>query len=192
MIPIGNNGADLVQKAAIPGAIIMPQSQHYFLQEQAFTQSQRYSFGSDETKWFLVDPTGYTPGPTQTIGRIISEVPSFFASAGPIEIDFYQSPILGTAIATPLTLGSFNRVATSAIDPQMILSSIDKAPDTLGTHFSQLLVPASAAGVGQQTGFSVEQTLPFALDVSNLIAMSVKNLDGAATGVVVRWNWFEI
>ncbi|MCK5603202.1 hypothetical protein KAR91_15070 [Candidatus Pacearchaeota archaeon] len=188
---IGNNGHNLVEKAPIPGAIIMPQPQLYFLKEQAMTQSQRHSFGTDEVKWFLIDPTKYEAGPTQSLNRIIGEVPSFFAAAGPLEIDFYRAITLGAAVPTLLTLPAFNRVATSAISPQLELSSLSAAPGTK-TKYSELLIPSSATGVGQQVGFSVEQTLPFALDLENVIAMSVKNLDGAGTLVGIRWNWFEI
>lgn len=188
----GNAGGDLVQKSLIPGAITMPQEQHYFLKEQAFTQSQRFTFAATEVKWFYLDPNGYTPGDTQTLGRIIFQVPGVFAAAGPIEIDFYTSPTLGAAVATPLALPSFNRVAGSAITAQLVLSSLDVAPTSLGTPLSQLLVPSNSTGVGQQSGSSIVEELPFALDLSTPILMTLKNLDGAGTLVGVRHGWFEI
>jgi len=188
----GNNGSDLVQKSAIPGAIVMPQDQHYFLQEKAFTQSQAYVFGTTETKHFLIDPTPYNPDSGQDFGKIIIEVPSIFAEAGPLIISFYRDMALGTAVSTPLVVPSFNRVATSTRPPQMVLSSIDKAPDTVGTLFSQIVVPASATGGGQQAGFNVSESLPFALDITKKTYMSVLNKNGADTDVGIRWSWFEI
>jgi hypothetical protein len=191
MIPIGNNGADLVQKSGIPGAIIMPQNQHYFLKEQAFTQSQRYSFGAAEIKYFLIDPTAYAPGPTQELGRIISEVPSFFAASGPVEVDFLELTTLAPAVATTLTLPAFNRVSGSAITAQLVLSSLDVAPGA-ASEFSEILVPSNATGSGQQVGFSVSEELPFILDLTKKLVMRVKNLDGADTLVGIRWTWFEV
>ena len=99
----GNSGGDLVQKSLLPGAIIMPQDQHYFVKELSFTQSQRHTFAATEVKWFLIDPTAYVPDPAkgQAFGKIISEVPSFFAAAGPLEIDFYANPDLGPSELFP-------------------------------------------------------------------------------------------
>lgn len=192
---VGNNAATEVDKSIFPGNLIMPQSQHYFLKEQAFTQSKRYTFASAETKWFLLDPTNYTPATDQEFGQIITEVPSFFAEAGPLEIDFYVAPDLGTAVATPLSPGGFNRAAFSTRTNQLELSSLNIAPDGaggLGTLFSQLLIPANSTGVGQQVGFSVEEQLPIALDLTKTTLMTVKNLDGAGVNVGIRINWFEI
>jgi hypothetical protein len=169
----------------------MPQSQHYFLKEQAFTQSQRYSFASLETKHFLIDPTAYAPGPTQELGRIISEVPSFFAAAGPIEVDFLELVTLAPAIATPLTLPAFNRVSGSATVAQLALSSLNVPPGDM-TEFSEILIPSNATGAGQQVGFSVSEELPFVLDLAKKLVMRVKNLDGADTLLGIRWTWFEV
>lgn len=188
---IGNSGHNLVQKSGIPGAIIMPQNQHYFLKEQAFTQSQRYSFGADEVKHFLIDPTAYAPGATQDIGQIISEVPSFFAASGPLEVDFLELVTLAPAVATPLTLPSFNRVSGSAIAAQMILSSLAGVPGDMD-EFSEILIPSNSTGVGQQVGFSVTEALPFVLDLTKKLVLRVKNLDGAGTLVGIRWTWFEV
>lgn len=188
----GNSASDITYSANLPGSIVMQQPEYYFLKEQAFTQSQRYVFAGGETKHFLIDPTGYTPGETQTIGKVIIEVPTFYAESGPLEVDFYSSPVLGTAVATPLTIPNFNRYSGSAITSQVVLSSIDKAPDTPGTNFSQLLIPATSTGGGVQAGFSVHEVLPYAIDLNNPTYMSVKNQDGAGTDVCIRWNWFEI
>lgn len=187
----GNNAKNNVQKAPIPGAIIMPQNQLYFLKEQAFTQSQRHTFAADEIKYFLIDPTNYVPGSTQKFGRIISEVPSFFAASGPIDIDFLELVTLAPAVATPLTLAPFNRIATSSIAPQLELSTLSAAPGDMDL-FSEILVPSNAAGVGQQVGFSVSEELPFALDLTKKLVMRVTNQDGANTSVGIRWTWFEI
>lgn len=188
---IGDGGKNLVQKAAIPGAIIMPQEQHYFLQEMAFTQSQAYIFGSLEVKHFWIDPTAYTPDAQQTLGRIISEVPTFFAEAGPLIVKFYNAAVLGAAVATPLVIPSFNRVSTSARTPQMVLNSLNVAPDTVSGLFSEIVVPSSSQG-GQKVGFSVSEALPFDLDLTKQLYISVTNKNGADTDVGIRWNWFEI
>lgn len=187
----GNGGKNNVQKSVLPGAIVMPQSQHYFVKEQSFTQSQRHTFATDETKHFLIDPTNYVPGDTQKFGMVISEVPSFFAASGPIEIDFLELVTLAPAVATPLTLPAFNRVSTSDIDAQLVLSTLAGVPGSM-TEFSQLLVPSNAAGVGQQVGFSVSESLPFVLDPTKKLVMRVHNLDGAGTLVGIRWTWFEV
>jgi hypothetical protein len=190
---IGDGGADLVYKSIMPGNLIMPQSQHYFLKEQAFTQSKRYIFGADETKWFLLDPTNYVPDSGQEFNNIIAEVPSFFAEAGPLEVTFYVNPVLGAAVATPLSPGGFNRASFSTRTPQLELSSLNIAPGGgLGTCFSELLIPSTATGAGQQVGFSVEEQLPIALNLANTTLMTVKNLNGADTHVGIRINWFEI
>ena len=189
---IGDGGKNLVQKSAIPGAITMPQDQHYFLLEQAFTQSQAYIFGAAETKHFWVDPTAYTPDSGQTFGQIIAEVPSTFAEAGPVILRFYNAAVLGSAVATPLTVPSFNRVATSTRSAQMILNSLDKVPDTVAGLFSEIVVPASATGAGQQAGFNVSEALPFAVDITKHIYVSFENKNGADTDIGIRWNWFEI
>ena len=128
----------------------------------------------------------------QTIGQIITEVPSFFAEAGPLEINFYINPTIGAAVETPLSPGGFNRAAFSTRTPQLVLSSLNQAPDALGTLLSELLIPATSTGVGQQVGFSVEEQLPLALDLTKTILMTVKNLDGSGVSVGVRINWFEI
>lgn len=189
----GNGGKNNVQKSLIPGAITMEQAQHYFLLEQAFTQSKIYSFAAEEVKWFFFDPTNYTPGSTQTLNRIIAEVPSFFAAAGPLEVKFYSSPTIGAAVAAPLDPGPFNRVAGSLLTAQLELSELNQAPDGLGVGpYSEILVPANATGAGQQVGFSVTEALPFVLDLTGTILMTVKNLDGAGTQVGIRNNWFEI
>ena len=189
----GNNAKNNVQKSFIPGAIIMPQEQHYFLKEQAFTQSKQYSFAAAEIKWFYFDPTNYVPGVTQILGRIIAEVPSFFAAAGPLEVKFYSNPTLGAAVASPLVPGPFNRVGGSALAAQLELSDLNQAPDDFGVGpYSEILVPANATGAGQQVGFSVAEALPFALDLTGTILMTVKNLDGADTLVGIRNTWFEI
>jgi hypothetical protein len=189
----GNAGSDLVPKSEqVTGAVTMQQDEFHFLQGHAFSQSERFTFAAAEVKWFLFDPTSFTPGPSQVVGEIIARVPAFFAASGPIEVDFYSAPTLGAAVPTLLALPSFNRVATSPIVAQLTLSSLNIAPSSLGAPISQLLIPANAAGVGQQTGFSTVETLPFSLDLTKTLLMVVTNLDGNGTEVAIRHGWFEI
>lgn len=188
----GNGAKNNVIKGPIPGNVTLIQDEFYLIKEQAFTQSQRFTFDSDETMWFLVDASAYVPGPTQELNKVIARVPRFFTEAGPIHIDFYRAPTLGTAVATPLTVPPFNRVAGSAISAQLVISSLDKAPDSLGTLFSQLLVPGSGVGVGNQIGGELTETLPLIFDIPTPVLIAVTNTDGAGVGVVVRHDWFEI
>lgn len=191
-MPIGN--PIRLDYSAIPGIATLTPDEYYFVRQLAFTQSQRHTFGAGETKWFQFDASAYVPSEAngQLLDRVFSEVPSTFTTAGPLLIDFYRDSILGTAVATPLSIPSFNRDANSSIAPQSIINSLDKAPDTLGTKFSEILNPSSAAGVGQRVGFSVKEALPFTLNKTEPIVMSVINNDGADTIVAIRWNWFEI
>jgi len=189
----GNQGSDLATHAPIPGSVIMQQDEYYFVREQAFTQSQRFVFGSTEVKWFLIDPTNYIPGPTQEQGQIIFRLPGIKADAGPIFIDFYSAPDLGTAVATPLTYPSFNRVSDSAITAQLELSSLDVAPTvSLGTPLSQLMVAATATGIGNRSGDSLVESLPFSIGLTSPLLMVLTNTDGAGVNVSVRHGWFEI
>lgn len=188
----GNRAGDLVYKSLIPGSVVLQQDEHYFIKEQAFTQSQRFVFGTDEVKWFLIDPTSYIPGPTQEIGQIIFRLPGISAEAGPIFIDFYSSPTLGAAVATPLALPSFNRVSGSAITAQLELSSLNVAPTSLGAPLSQLMVPATATGVGNRSGDSIVEQLPFSIGLATPLLMVLTNKNGAGTDVAVRHGWFEI
>lgn len=188
----GNSGGLNIPKSGISGAVTLTQAQHYFVLEQSFTQSGRYSFGAGETKYFLIDPTGYVPDADQKFEKIIIEVPSFFAAAGPLEVNFYRDPTIAPAVPAALSPGGFNRMASSIRTPDLALSLLDVAPGSVGALFSEILIPASATGGGQKIGFSVGETLPFGLDLTKLVLMSVKNNDGADTLVGIRFNWFEI
>lgn len=188
----GNIAGFNIDQGPIPGAITMMQDEYYFLLEQAFTQSQRFVFNAAEVKYFLLDPTNYTPGPTQEQGVIIFRIPSIAAEAGPIEIDFYSGPTLGAAVATPLTLPPFNRVAGSAITAQLELSTLNQAPDVLGTPLSELLNPASATGAGFKSGTALTEQLPFRFDLATPLLMVLTNQNGADTDVGIRHGWFEI
>lgn len=190
---MSNAGGDKTYSAPIPGAVTMMQDEFYFLKEQAFTQSERFTFDAAEVKWFTIDPRNYTPGATQTVGSIILRLPAFSADAGPIFVDFYVNPTLGAAVQSALAMPSFNRAAASAITAQLELRTLDVAPTvSLGTPLSQLLVPSTATGSGQQTGNTVNESLPFAIDLTSVILMVVTNTDGAGTSVNIRNGWFEI
>lgn len=189
----GSGASTNVQKSLIPGAITMSQDEHYFVKEMAFTQSARYIFSSDETKWFLINPTNYTPDTEQEFGRIILQIPEIDAIAGPMYIDFYGSPSLGVAVPTPVSPPPFNRIGSSSRVAQLEISQLNVAPSvSLGTLFSQLLLPATAAGVGQQNGASTARSLPFGLDANVPILMTVLNKDGNLTDAGIRLGWFEI
>lgn len=188
----GNGAKNNVIKSIIPGNVTITQDEHYFIKEQAFTQSQRFNFAAAQVMWFLIDGTNYTPGPTQELNRIIFRVPGVFAEAGPIHIDFYRSPTLGAAVATPLALPSFNRVSGSAITAQLELSSLNQAPDSLGTALSQILLPANATGVGNRSGDSVVEELPFNISITEPLLMVLTNTNGNDTDVGIRHGWFEI
>lgn len=188
----GNGGVSKVDHAKIPGAVVLQQDEYYLTQEQAFTQSQRFVFGAGGVMWFLIDPTNYTPGPTQIQNQIFFRLPGIFAEAGPIFIDFYSGPTLGAAVATPLTIPPFNRIAGSAITAQLEFSSLDVAPSSLGSAISQLMVPATATGVGNKAGDSIVESLPYAMDLATPLLMVITNTDGADTDVCIRHGWFEI
>ena len=188
----GNGGKNNVQKSVIPGAIALSQDEYYFIQEQAFTQSQRFNFAAAEAKWFLIDASKYVPGTTQKFNKVILRVPAIYAEAGPIHTDFYSGPTLGVAVATLLTLPGFNRVAGSSIAAQMEISSLNQAPDSLGSPLSELMVPATATGAGLRSGDSAVESLPFAMDIPTPLLMVVTNTNGSDTDVGIRHGWFEM
>lgn len=188
----GNFGGVNQIQAPFPGTVMMTQDEYHLLLEHAFTQSQRFVFAADEEKWFFIDPRNYAPGPTQNENAIIFQLPSISAAAGPILVDFYSDPTLGLATATPLTVPPFNRVGDSAIPAQLEFSSLDQAPDSLGSPISELLVPANATGSGQKTGKAQTELLPFKMDLTSPLLMVLTNQNGADTGVGVRHGWFEV
>lgn len=188
----GNSGSTNVQKSTIPGAIAISQEEHYFIKEMAFTQSQRFTFGLNEVRWFLIDPTNYVPDVEQLFNRIIFQVPSVSASAGPVLIDFYSAPTLGAAVATPLAYPAFNRIASSSRVAQLEFSSLNVAPSSLGTPLSQLLIPSSGAGVGNKLGSAITDRLPFGLGVVTPLLLVVTNTDGAGALINIRHSWLEI
>ena len=188
----GNGGKNNVIKSIIPGNVVITQDEHYFILEQAFTQSQRFNMAAAQVMWFLIDASSYVPGPTQALNKVIFRVPSVAAEAGPVHVDFYSGPTIGAATPTLLTLPPFNRVAGSSIVAQTEFSSLNQAPGSLGSPISQLLVPATATGVGNRSGTSTVESLPFALDIPTPLLMVVTNTNGNDTDVGIRHGWFEI
>jgi hypothetical protein len=159
---------------------------NFFASGQSFTLSHDYTFTTSETKNFLVDPTGYVP-PEGGQDRVVANVPSFAASAGPLKVEFF----VGTTVSANGTQQTtFNRDATSSNVAQTCIYLAPTITDD-GTGFSELLIPATAGGP-VNVGSNSPIDLPFAMDSTLKLLMRVTNENGADTRVGIRFTFFEI
>ena len=176
-----------VTKGITNALLVSTIPEDFFARGMTYTYQDYHTFGASEVKDFLFDPTGYTPPPGGQ-NRIVGFFPSVFAEAGPILVDFYHST---TASEDGTLLDIFNRDSTSSNTPSSTLR-LGPTVSNAGTRFSGIGVPANATGAGQQVSSSVEESLPFALDITMKYLMRFTNQNGADTLVSIRFTFFEI
>ena len=174
----GVTGANLI--SSIP--------EDFFARGKAFTYQDYLTYAADEVNNFIFDPTNYV-SPPGAQARIVGFFPSFFAEAGPLLVDFYYGTV-EAGDGAPLLI--FNRDSQSV---NMPLSTLKLNPTVItdnGTRFTGIGIPANSIGSGQQISSSVEDQLPFALDITKKYLIKVKNTNGAGTIVTMRFTFFEI
>jgi hypothetical protein len=159
-----------------------------FARGKAFTYQDYLYYNVGEVKKFVFDPTGYAPPPGSQ-QRVVGFFPSFFAEAGPVEVDFYFDP---NESGDGDVLSLFNRDATSEQVASSILRLNPVTVTVPGTRFTGIGVPANSIGSGQAVSSSIEDSLPFALDIAKKYLFTVKNTNGADTMIMMRFTIFEI
>lgn len=158
-----------------------------FEAEKIFSVKDNLLFSSQQTRYFVFDPTAYVP-PASGAGRMIGFFPVFSAEAGPLVIDYFIDPDVSDD-GTPLSL--FNRS-----DGTIIAQSTFKAdPGTVndeGTKFSGDLAAASASGSGLTAPSATEDALPFRIDYTRKMLIKVFNKNGNDTDAAIKFSFVEL
>jgi hypothetical protein len=151
-----------------------------FINGQSFTHSD-YTLGVATAAVidYMFDPTACS------CDQIIAEVPVFNATAGPVTIEFYSDP---TTTANGTELLSFNRRSSGV--PAEAKLYVAPTISSVGTRFSGLLLPATAAVQGN-TGDQTVQGLPFEVDKTKKMLIRVTNNNGDGVDIGRRFDWIE-
>ena len=194
MLSTGNAGSVIVAPYALSSlkgitgsSVVSNIPEDFFARGLSFTYADYLSYGTDETKEFIFDPTVYVPPPGAQ-QRIVGFVPAFSAEAGPITVDIYEDT---TEPGDGASLVLFNRDRSSANVPQSTFKLNPSAITTPGTKLPGILVPATAGGP-VNVGTAQADPLPFALDTTKKYRISVKNTNGADVLVGMSFTFFEI
>jgi len=157
--------------------------ENLFILGQSFSYEDWLTYGADETKTIVFDPTGCD------CDQLIFNPFAFSAQSGPIEIGIF-APV--TADDDGTVLEASNRRATSPITPEGILrlnpSNIVKPAD----RFAGDLVPATGTAPANSSGGGNMLGLPFEIITSVKYALTIKNTDGADVRIQFKTTWFEI
>jgi hypothetical protein len=177
---IGNNPSGAPNKGPTNSALIMTESEALFVLGKAFSFEDYFTFGQDEVKTFVFDPTALVD--TQVVFNPLL----FAASSGPVLIDFYA----GTdADDDGTVLVPSNR--RSGFPAPVSVFRLNPTINDLGTRFAGDSVPATGAGVGNTNGAGNQAGLPFEIDPTLKYAFTITNQDGADTIIQVKNTWFE-
>jgi hypothetical protein len=151
-----------------------------FVAGKAFTHSD-YTLGvaTSAVIDYLFDPTACS------CDQIIAEVPVFNATAGPVTVEFYSAP---TTTANGTELISFNRRSGGASAEAKLY--VGPTISDVGTRFSGLLLPATAATQGN-TGDQTIQGLPFEVNKAAKVLIRVTNKNGDGVDIGRRFDWVE-
>ena len=163
-------------------AITTTIQENLFIQGYSFSYEDHLSYGADEVKTFVFDPTACS------CFQLVVNPFVFAANAGPVRIKIYAGT---TANSDGTILQASNRRATSIITPEAILR-LNPTGVTLGTEFAGDLVPATGTGVGNISGGANTGGLPFEIDKALKYALTITNDDGAATFIQMKMTWFEV
>lgn len=175
------------QKSITGATMVASIPEDFFARGLAYSYADYLTYGIDEVKEFIFDPTPYAP-PPGTQGRIVGFIPSFAAEAGPIFVDIYEG-VEETGDGSDLVL--FNRDRSSLNVP---LSTFKLNPTTVsspGIKLPGILVPATAGGP-VNVGNAQSDPLPFALNIIKKYRIRVENSNGAGTEVGMAFTFFEI
>lgn len=178
------------QAGLLAGLITTTQKEAFFIQGQAFTQSEVHTLSSNQVKDFIISPKNYTPDAEQIYGRIFLEIPIMTSTDGPILLEFFKLPVIttpGAVLAMPL----FNRDTNSPRTAQLELTQ-DPIMSSPGVPVSQLLLPSSAAGHNTSPASVGPSPLPYGLKNDEDTLLRITNDGGNGNQVEIRWYWYEI
>jgi hypothetical protein len=158
-----------------------------FLNGHAFSYIDYLIYGSSEVKDFVIDPRAFV-NPPNGYNRVMSEVPVFNATAGPITIQVYgdtQAADDGTLI------NLYNRDGRSSKPIADTIIRLNPTITSPGINFANYLVPAT--GVSPATGApaSVGDVLPFNLRLDQKYLFRITNTNGNGVYVGVRSIIYE-
>lgn len=152
-----------------------------FVIGKAFSFEEYFSFGTDEVKTFIFDPTAFEGS------QIIFNPIAFSASSGPVLIDFYT----GTTSDGDGDVQQSSNRREGMPNAVSILTEGD-SNITLGDRFAGDAVPSTGLGVGNTNGAANQPGLPFEIDITKKHAFTVENTDGSDVIITIKMTWFEV
>lgn len=155
-------------------------------QGRAFSCTHDYTFDTDETKDFLIDPANYVP-PLMSEGNIAVGPLRLDTDGGPLHVELFSET---TVSANGEELTSFNRNEKST-NVAGVKVFFGPTITDVGTPLSEEIVPATSLGA-IESGMQGLSRMPALLDSSKRILVRITNENGAGVRVGFSFNWLEI